>query len=588
MAVRWAVTGGTWSSTSTWNDGATLGIPSVGDDVWTNGFTVNMDTNTTVNSLNNTARSRDIATPVMTSDVTPSGVGSIIYSSSNASFTAASAFNQDYGVGGFTGWQSLTANSGWLGYIFNSPRIIQAYAIFANNTQARTLRSWTFEGSNDGINWTVIESVTNNPITASGVYRSTNVNTSIYSYYRVNITATHTTGEVPNILELELYGLYTTIISAGGSFNFNTAGVTVSATSISINGINSFQITHPSGTVTINVSNDYYITIPGSGYNPLISYTGNGNLILSIPNIGMNVNNSNQPFTFINKTSTGDFTFNGNIFFFIVGQSSSSLRRMFNNTGGGNTVINGNVYGSQGDSSPTLLQSTGTLTINGNSIAPTLANGVSYGFANVIFTSNGNFIGGSSPILGISSTGIFTINGNVIADSVSPIIPTGAISITINGNVSASTTANAISLTNAASQVYLNGNMFNVNGKMAIYAPIVWLDQTGTTQSRFFTSGGADRTLYSDNTFPNLPSTSNVRQGVGFSPSSGLTGTIIIPSNTDVRSGVIYDNGTVGTALFDTSQLLAELNASSDPIAQRLRKVATPEILGQLLAAYKK
>jgi hypothetical protein len=129
--------------------------------------------------------------------------------------------------------------------------------------------------------------------------------------------------------------------------------------------------------------------------------------------------------------------------------------------------------------------------------------------------------------------------------------------------------------------------MFNVNGKMAIYAPIVWLDQTGTTQARFFTSGGADRTLYSDNTFPNQPSTSDVRNLTKFGPSSGLTGTLIMASPTDVRSGVNTDN-TVGTALFDTSQLLAELNASSDPIAQRLRKVATPEILGQLLAAYKK
>ncbi len=43
------------------------------------------------------------------------------------------------------------------------------------------------------------------------------------------------------------------------------------------------------------------------------------------------------------------------------------------------------------------------------------------------------------------------------------------------------------------------------NGKMAIYAPIVWLDANNTTQADFFTSGGSPRTLYSEDTFPNMP-----------------------------------------------------------------------------------
>jgi len=51
MAVRWAVASGNFSSTSTWNDGAILGIPTGSDDVFTNGFTVNMDVSTVVTSL---------------------------------------------------------------------------------------------------------------------------------------------------------------------------------------------------------------------------------------------------------------------------------------------------------------------------------------------------------------------------------------------------------------------------------------------------------------------------------------------------------------------------------------------------------
>ena len=57
MAVRWAIASGAFSSTATWNDGGTLGIPTTGDNVFTNSFTVNMDVNATVISLNNVAKS---------------------------------------------------------------------------------------------------------------------------------------------------------------------------------------------------------------------------------------------------------------------------------------------------------------------------------------------------------------------------------------------------------------------------------------------------------------------------------------------------------------------------------------------------
>jgi hypothetical protein len=48
MAVRYAVATGNWSNTATW-DGGTL--PTVGDDVHANGFTVTIDQNITVNKI---------------------------------------------------------------------------------------------------------------------------------------------------------------------------------------------------------------------------------------------------------------------------------------------------------------------------------------------------------------------------------------------------------------------------------------------------------------------------------------------------------------------------------------------------------
>lgn len=52
MAVRFAVASGNWSSTATWNGGT---LPTSADDVYANGFSVTINQNVTVVSLNTTA-----------------------------------------------------------------------------------------------------------------------------------------------------------------------------------------------------------------------------------------------------------------------------------------------------------------------------------------------------------------------------------------------------------------------------------------------------------------------------------------------------------------------------------------------------
>jgi hypothetical protein len=51
MAIRYAVATGNWSSTATWNGGT---LPTSADDVYANGFTVQVNQNVTVLSLNTT------------------------------------------------------------------------------------------------------------------------------------------------------------------------------------------------------------------------------------------------------------------------------------------------------------------------------------------------------------------------------------------------------------------------------------------------------------------------------------------------------------------------------------------------------
>lgn len=109
MAVRYAVATGNWSSTSTW-DGGTL--PTSADDVYANGFTVTIDQNVTVLTINNIAQS-------------PAVIGGSFIINDGVSISAThltEAFNQGTGRTLFTYNGSISANlsgrlTNYLGYV---------------------------------------------------------------------------------------------------------------------------------------------------------------------------------------------------------------------------------------------------------------------------------------------------------------------------------------------------------------------------------------------------------------------------------------------------------------------------------------
>ena len=621
MAVRWAITGGSWSNTTIWSGGT---LPTSADDVYTNGFTISVDTNIDIISLNNGGKSLGSkATPNMTSNGAPSGQ---VISSNNAS----NAWNSFDGSNNSTGGWRGGASTGWIGYIFTSSVVLTRYNLQqwdigtygGGNINAPA--SWNFEGSNDGVTWDILHNVTFTLVSNTTYLSPLLSNTTSYTRYRISVL-TSKGGSNIAMGEISFYsGENSITLSSGGNFNFNTSNVTANLTG----GLNLTSLVVNSvggGTITINAPTSY-IPLAVNG----LLHSGTSNLIVNtLGNLSFGIFNGAQ----IVHTSTGNLTISGTLYQHVNGTAGGS-NQTINSSGTGNIIVNGSLEGQlTGRGGETLISKSssgiisisgnvscrGNITINSTTITQLIIGGnltnsstsanaqiivgsptvtvegnVSNGAA-ALFQSTGGVLNVGGNVTNTSTTNNtiatnFTrinISGNVSGGTVNTIASSIATIINIDGSAFATSTGSAIFLSNSTSQVYLNGNMFNVNGKMAIYAPIVWLDQTGTTQARFFTSGGSDRTLYSDNTFPNQPSTSDVRNLTKFGPSSGLTGTLIMASPTDVRSGVNTDN-TVGTALFDTSQLLAELNASSDPIAQRLRKVATPEILGQLLAAYKK
>jgi hypothetical protein len=346
----------------------------------------------------------------------------------------------------------------------------------------------------------------------------------------------------------------------GGTFNFNTAGVTGTLTSptqaIFHGAVNMFTITATSGIVTVSSTVD--LTSVGS-LGAMFSYTGNCNFTLSANNM-FTGNVSNQ---IVAKSSIGILTVNCGYM-----QSSGNTSANIINSSAGAVVVNGNVIGGV-----LTAASAQTIVITGGSST---------------LIVNGNVTGGVGNNAILTSGTSATITGNVTAGTGAAITSATANIINVTGTVTASATANAISSTNANGQVYLNGNMVNNNGKMAIFAPIVWLDKNNTTSAAFFTSGGVARTLYSADTVPNTPAANNVRSGTIYGAGNSLTGTLVMPVAANVRNGVVYDNGTVGTALFTTSQFITELSSSTTPVAVRMQNLCTPMILGELMEAFKK
>jgi hypothetical protein len=123
--------------------------------------------------------------PKMTSNTLPSGVAS----ASNEFSYAYRSFDGDFAtISSAWGSNETTA---WLRYDFLKPEVIEQYVIYPQTTATdRAPKDWTFEGSNDGITWNVLDTQSN--ITEwvdSTPKKFTFSNSNSYKDYRINITA---------------------------------------------------------------------------------------------------------------------------------------------------------------------------------------------------------------------------------------------------------------------------------------------------------------------------------------------------------------------------------------------------------------
>ncbi|MEK3913486.1 fibronectin type III domain-containing protein [Paenibacillus sp. FSL H7-0331] len=136
--------------------------------------------------------------PVMTSATTPSG--KVTSSSAYSSTPTWKGFdgNKNYYVNsekGYEAWGAPTA-TGWLAYEFPAQKTISKYVISYGKTVANGYnngmnpKDWTFEGSNNGTNWVVLDTQSNITSWTEDEEKSFVFdNNTPYKIYRINISA---------------------------------------------------------------------------------------------------------------------------------------------------------------------------------------------------------------------------------------------------------------------------------------------------------------------------------------------------------------------------------------------------------------
>lgn len=358
-------------------------------------------------------------------------------------------------------------------------------------------------------------------------------------------------------------------ITAGGQFIYaNNGNLTCTSAQAIYVGSNTPTLEMTLATGNSAIFNGSVLTMtPTSAYNAIrLSSSGilncNGNY--SIDGSG--------PRSIISVTSTGTLN--------IVGDISSTYT---GGLAGVNTIS---------------MTTAGTINITGNVTAPTssmLGSGtinVSSGILNI----TGNTTANTTTAIYLAGAVTYNQIGNVNASTVQPAIYnfTASATISITGIITASTGAPAIysgialGLSySSGTYVKVSGNVVNTSNNMAIVAPRVTID-SATSSWLFQISTGGNRTLYAAGVDLGNPIVANVRFGTVYGASGELTGTLRVPTASNVLSGVLVDN-TTGTLLMTPAQFWNYLIASgfdAGSIGERLQNTSTVATTGGQIASY--
>lgn len=152
-------------------------------------------------------------TATMTSNSAPSPNVTSASSEYNADYAAWKAFDKITTKSGTNNeWTTATTQTGWLKYDFGSgnAKVIQKYSLIIvpvgfYSSRNDAPKTWTFEGSNDGSTWTVLDTRENEQDWAEGEKRVYEFeNDTAYRYFRINVSANNG-GTYLRIMEMEMF-----------------------------------------------------------------------------------------------------------------------------------------------------------------------------------------------------------------------------------------------------------------------------------------------------------------------------------------------------------------------------------------------
>lgn len=598
MALRAAIANGNWSNPAIWNGGV---LPAPGDVVASNGFTVTIDQNITVDTLSNTVQTPVIITPAMTSNTTPSGIVSAS-SSLGALYDSWKAFDR---VEAASEWLTSGATTGWLAYEFPTARAVGRYVLVppANQSPTSIPRDWTFEGWN-GSTWVILDTVTGNSGTAN--VTRTLANTTAYIRYRINITLNNGSGSYTGIRELYLYETneYTINSVAGGGFVLNS-GVTANLTgtnSITQGSTTVLTVPVTTGNTSTLIANNlvranvaqHLIVLSGAG-----TFNVTGNIPVGGGNslAGINITGVNSTLNFTGTINGGqgpaahgintDVVCTINVVGSIFGGSSSNLAAGLRFNSAGVFTLVGTVSGGfYGFNNGVYLNNT-TATITGDIYGGNIVGADSPGVRadnNVSITVIGTMYGRVSPAL-ISTS-------NIYLNHYGSIISTG-----LNGGGGSQSNVGLSSTGSGAINLLTGPFVSSPTGILPLYVTRMHYRRTLGSYYEFrdnSTNGALPPAaaapairMNSPEVGSDLPVVANVRSGTVYGAGS-FTGTMVVPAASNVRLGVAVDN-TVGTGAItaqDVWNVLTSGMNTTGSIGARLKNASTVDTTGNQLAAY--
>jgi len=148
--------------------------------------------------------------PAMTDDTTPSGIASA--SSTNNSYYPFQAFDdQDGPDPTATFWATGEDVPQWLAYEFDSPKVVGSYLMRASYIDPQLIPTdWLFQGSNNGTDWTTVDSRTGVVFTGTEAADALTFNVAspqAFTNYRIYITKTTSTGFIGvAVSKLQMFG----------------------------------------------------------------------------------------------------------------------------------------------------------------------------------------------------------------------------------------------------------------------------------------------------------------------------------------------------------------------------------------------